>query len=177
MLLFLFFIFTTLLHSLSHFALFMPCCTHYHASLFSCLVALEVTPCFSHIVPCCFHTLHPVAFAPSTLLLSLCLVAIALSCWCFHALLHLIVTPCYSCTLLLAFLHLIVNALTLFCCLCFATLPSRLGACLFQVPPHPRPKLLFHCFATCYCVLLLYFISWYSFLTLLCNWRNLEQHQ
>ncbi len=48
------------------------CCTHYHTSLFSRLIAIKVAPCSSHITPCYSHTLL------------------------FATLLHLVVAPCFS---------------------------------------------------------------------------------
>ncbi len=95
------------------------CCC---ASLFSCLAALKVAPCFSHVMPCCTSLSRLVLFAlrlvAHTLMFSLhgCSHLVAMSSifshlvtfevilcsscvapCCLFALLHLVVMPCFFC--------------------------------------------------------------------------------
>ncbi len=127
----------------------LPCCIHCHA-LLSHLIVLAFALCYSHS-----YTLLLSLSCPTTFVFTPCYS-------------HLLLAPCYSCphTLLLLLLRLATHAL-LFLLLHLAI--------LFQVPPTP-PQLLFHCLTTRYCTLMFYLVNWYSLPTLLCRWRNLDQH-
>jgi hypothetical protein len=151
-----------------HLVAFMLC-----TLLFLCFIL--VLPYFYHITPCYFH-----------------------------ALLHLYVMPCSSCvvpyyfcscTLLLSFSCLVIRAILLFapCCPAIAPCYSTLlvvGPCCPTIVPcyspfsstfSPLTPLFLWCLVVHYHTLLLYLVlylvCWYSILTFLCRWRNLEQHQ
>jgi hypothetical protein len=139
----------------------MSCC--FEVALgYSCIVALPSL--FSHFatsMPCCTPLLHVVLLVSRLVahdsLLTLCYPAIVPCCptivSCYSAL--LVVGPCY---------------------LTIAPNYSPFSS-IFCPPPPPSPPLLLCCLDVHCRALIFYLVNWYSFLTLLCRWRSLEQHQ
>ncbi len=130
---------------------------------FRCLVALAPCLAYSRALLHCFCTLlwysHTLLqFFHASLFCTLLLYVLCLATSCFAFMRYCAAfTPCYS--------HLSPSHYCLAIMHPHALLPTTFKY-LLAPPPH-----------CCFVALLLCLISWYSFLTVLCKWRSLEQHQ
>jgi hypothetical protein len=133
----------------------MSCCSCF------CAMFVFVPCCFLLFAPCCSLLLTPCWFYSRALL------ALPTCCSCSCALLVIVRCCSHSYTLLFAPIALLSLP-------CHHALLFAIFKCF--LPPAPC-LLLFRCFDVRSCASLFYLVSWYSLLTFLCRWRNLEQHQ
>lgn len=146
---------------------FFSLCFVVFALLLCFAMCSTFTPCCCVVVPC--YSLSYLATLPC------------------NSLSHLVALPCCSSShlvsrhALLFTVELIVHLRTLL----LVVMLNYLHLCLVVylsffkhlLPPPPPIVVLLLCWLPSFLVVMPFYVNWYSFPTLLCKWRSLEQHQ